>query len=253
QDITLTGNSANRAGIALANISLNATNGSISATGSSTNGNGVEFFGNNTLTAQQISVNGTSAYQNFDREEGGTNEPYGGRGVSIDGSITFTGDTTITGKGGSGAGVGITGISSLNFINSNAEINASNTGVKEDNYTGALAFIQFSDAMTDSTLNFGLQNSNLSINANSTYGAGMSGWNSAINKEDDNYNTTVSLSGTGNVIINATSQENHGFKNISINASGLNGTAALNGTSTNGSGVNLNDSHMTNVTVSGSS
>ncbi|ELO3154533.1 hypothetical protein QWS52_004836, partial [Escherichia coli] len=221
---------------------LTATNGSINLTGSSTNGTGTSLAGNSSWDATSITITGSSSHDapNID------DATVAGKGVHLYGDLTFTGNVAINGTAMTGAGVGLAAKVNLTFNNGTAVINGTNNGFTHDDpvYSAGIAdIIWIGD---DSTKNITLMNSDLTIDGHSQNAPGIGGWH------ESGAETKWNIFGYGNVTINASSVECDGLKNVSINASGLNGTTTLHGTSTNGSGVNLHGMTMTNVTISGS-
>ena len=277
-DINLTGNSQTGVGLYLGERNntntLTATNGSINLngvsetksaieirgsntltadninlTGNSTNGTGIDLDGNNSWTAANITITGCSSHTGLD-----TQGSLMGRGVYLHGDLTFTGNVAINGTANAGAGVGFSAQVNMTFNNGTAVINGTSTGIDISNgisnkviYGAGVADVVVTGENTQK--NITLLNSNLTINGHSHNAAGIAGWSDVKYEETTKWN----ISGNGNITINASSVEYDGFQNVVINASGLNGTTTLHGTSTNGSGVYLENMNMTNVTISGSS
>ncbi|HIA3424041.1 TPA: hypothetical protein ACWP5X_005679, partial [Escherichia coli] len=168
-----------------------------------------------------------------------------GRGIQLDGNLTFTGNVAINGTGEGGSGVALRTLVNLTFNNGTAVINGTSTGHSvNDIYTAGIGLHSYIGE-TDIT-NIILNNSNLTMNGHSQNAAGIGGWS------DSDTKTKWNISGNGNVTINGSSVEMDGFRTISINATGLNGSVALFGKSTNGSGVKITKTEMSNVTISGS-
>ncbi|HBH5166096.1 TPA: DUF1533 domain-containing protein, partial [Escherichia coli] len=168
-----------------------------------------------------------------------------GRGIQLDGNLTFTGNVAINGTGEGGSGVALRALVNLTFNNGTAVINGTSTGHSvNDIYTAGIGLHSYIGE-TDIT-NIILNNSNLTMNGHSQNAAGIGGWS------DSDTKTKWNISGNGNVTINGSSVEMDGFRTISINATGLNGSVALFGKSTNGSGVKITKTEMSNVTISGS-
>ncbi|HIA4165573.1 TPA: hypothetical protein ACWQCZ_005209, partial [Escherichia coli] len=241
-NINLTGNSTNGTGIDLQGTNtLNATNGSISLTGHSDDNIGVSLSGSNSWDATNITITGSSSWNGST----GSEDPYVGRGIQLDGNLTFTGNVAINGTGEGGSGVALRTLVNLTFNNGTAIINGTSTGHSvNDIYTAGIGLYSFVGE-TDIT-NIILNNSNLTMNGHSQNAAGIGGWS------DSDTKTKWNISGNGNVTINGSSVEMDGFRTISINATGLNGSVALFGKSTNGSGVKITKTEMSNVTISGS-
>ena len=269
-NINLTGNSTNGTGIDLqgtntltatsGNISLNgtaqsrwdgvriqgrsnitATNGSISLTGHSDANIGVSLSGSSSWDATNITITGSSSWNGSTASE----DVYVGRGIQLDGNLTFTGNVAINGTGEGGSGVALRALVNLTFNNGTAVINGTSTGHSvNDIYTAGIGLHSYIGE-TDIT-NIILNNSNLTMNGHSQNAAGIGGWS------DSDTKTKWNISGNGNVTINGSSVEMDGFRTISINATGLNGSVALFGKSTNGSGVKITKTEMSNVTISGS-
>ncbi|MFK9184711.1 hypothetical protein ACJEG2_25730, partial [Escherichia coli] len=177
-----------------------------------------------------------------------------GKGVYLHGDLTFTGNVAINGTANAGAGVGLSAQVNMTFNNGTAVINGTSTGIDISNgisnkvlYGAGVADVVLTGEKTQK--NITLLNSNLTINGHSHNAAGIAGWSDVKYEETTKWN----ISGNGNITINASSVEYDGFKDVIINASGLNGTTTLHGTSTNRSGVSLKNMNMTNVTISGSS
>ncbi|MDD8588358.1 filamentous hemagglutinin N-terminal domain-containing protein, partial [Escherichia coli] len=277
-NINLTGNSQKGVGLYLGErnntSTLTATNGSINLngvsetksaieirgyntltadninlTGNSTNGTGIDLDGNNSWTAANITITGCSSHTGLD-----TQGSWMGKGVHLHGDLTFTGNVAINGTANAGAGVGLSAKVNMTFNNGTAVINGTSTGIDISNgisnkviYGAGVADVVLTGENTQK--NITLLNSNLTINGHSHNAAGIAGWSDVKYEETTKWN----ISGNGNITINASSVEYDGFQNVVINASGLNGTTTLHGTSTNGSGVYLENMNMTNVTISGSS
>ncbi|EIW7962129.1 filamentous hemagglutinin N-terminal domain-containing protein, partial [Escherichia coli] len=217
----------------------------INLTGNSTNGTGIDLDGNNSWTAANITITGCSSHTGLD-----TKGALMGKGVYLHGDLTFTGNVAINGTANAGAGVGLSAQVNMTFNNGTAVINGTSTGIDISNkviYGAGVADVVWTGENTQK--NITLLNSNLTINGHSHNAAGIAGWSDVKYEETTKWN----ISGNGNITINASSVEYDGFKNVVINASGLNGTTTLHGTSTNGSGVYLGNMNMTNVTISGSS
>ncbi|HGU0742780.1 TPA: filamentous hemagglutinin N-terminal domain-containing protein, partial [Escherichia coli] len=221
----------------------------INLTGNSTNGTGIDLDGNNSWTAANITITGCSSHTGLD-----TQGSLMGRGVYLHGDLTFTGNVAINGTANAGAGVGFSAQVNMTFNNGTAVINGTSTGIDISNgisnkviYGAGVADVVVTGENTQK--NITLLNSNLTINGHSHNAAGIAGWSDVKYEETTKWN----ISGNGNITINASSVEYDGFQNVVINASGLNGTTTLHGTSTNGSGVYLENMNMTNVTISGSS
>ncbi|EMD4941725.1 filamentous hemagglutinin N-terminal domain-containing protein, partial [Escherichia coli] len=221
----------------------------INLTGNSTNGTGIDLDGNNSWTAANITITGCSSHTGLD-----TKGAWMGKGVHLHGDLTFTGNVAINGTANAGAGVGLSAKVNMTFNNGTAVINGTSTGIDISNgisnkviYGAGVADVVLTGENTQK--NITLLNSNLTINGHSHNAAGIAGWSDVKYEETTKWN----ISGNGNITINASSVEYDGFKNVVINASGLNGTTTLHGTSTNGSGVYLENMNMTNVTISGSS
>ncbi|HDS0142740.1 TPA: S-layer family protein, partial [Escherichia coli] len=264
-NINLTGNSTNGTGIDLqgtntltatsGNISLNgtaqsrwdgvriqgrsnitATNGSISLTGHSDANIGVSLSGSSSWDATNITITGSSSWNGSTASE----DVYVGRGIQLDGNLTFTGNVAINGTGEGGSGVALRTLVNLTFNNGTAVINGTSTGHSvNDIYTAGIGLHSY-EGETDIT-NIILNNSNLTMNGHSQNAAGIGGWS------DSDTKTKWNISGNGNVTINGSSVEMDGFRTISINATGLNGSVALFGKSTNGSGVKITKTEMSNV------
>ncbi|HCN9213523.1 TPA: S-layer family protein, partial [Escherichia coli] len=236
-------------GVRIQGSNITATNGSISLTGNSTNGTGIDLNGNNSWTAANITITGCSSHTGLD-----TQGSLMGKGVYLHGDLTFTGNVAINGTANAGAGVGLSAQVNMTFNNGTAVINGTSTGIDISNgisnkvlYGAGVADVVLTGEKTQK--NITLLNSNLTINGHSHNAAGIAGWSDVKYEETTKWN----ISGNGNITINASSVEYDGFKDVIINASGLNGTTTLHGTSTNRSGVSLKNMNMTNVTISGSS
>ncbi|HIH3561157.1 TPA: filamentous hemagglutinin N-terminal domain-containing protein, partial [Escherichia coli] len=240
--ISLTGNSTNGTGIDLQGTNtLTATNGSISLTGHSDANIGVSLSGSSSWDATNITITGSSSWNGSTASE----DVYVGRGIQLDGNLTFTGNVAINGTGEGGSGVALRALVNLTFNNGTAVINGTSTGHSvNDIYTAGIGLHSYIGE-TDIT-NIILNNSNLTMNGHSQNAAGIGGWS------DSDTKTKWNISGNGNVTINGSSVEMDGFRTISINATGLNGSVALFGKSTNGSGVKITKTEMSNVTISGS-
>ncbi|EHB4542135.1 filamentous hemagglutinin N-terminal domain-containing protein, partial [Escherichia coli] len=240
--ISLTGNGNYRRGIDIQGVNtLNASNGSISLTGHSDANIGVSLSGSSSWDATNITITGSSSWNGSTVSE----DVYVGRGIQLDGNLTFTGNVAINGTGEVGSGVALRTLVNLTFNNGTAIINGTSTGHSvNDIYTAGIGLHSYIGE-TDIT-NIILNNSNLTMNGHSQNAAGIGGWS------DSDTKTKWNISGNGNVTINGSSVEMDGFRTISINATGLNGSVALFGKSTNGSGVKITKTEMSNVTISGS-
>ncbi|EIQ5548107.1 hypothetical protein LVD56_004897, partial [Escherichia coli] len=228
---------------------LNASRGNITINGSTdtfyryySGVAAIAMNGNTTMTAGNISINGSST-----NDYVYTSELPSTRGIKFNGgNFTFTGNTTITGTAIVGSGVGFRKTNNITFNNGTAVINASNTGnlsLNDGYYAAFGASASLEDGVA--TINFTLNNANLSINGSSINGTGIAGF--------DNLDVNITISGTGNATINGTSSGQYGIAYMNVNASGLDGTVTLTGTSTNGTGVQLGNSHMDDVTITGTS
>ncbi|HCP4460037.1 TPA: S-layer family protein, partial [Escherichia coli] len=220
---------------------ITATNGSISLTGHSDANIGVSLSGSSSWDATNITITGSSSWNG----SAVSGDVYVGRGIQLDGNLTFTGNVAINGTGEGGSGVALRTLVNLTFNNGTAIINGTSTGHSvNDIYTAGIGLHSYIGE-TDIT-NIILNNSNLTMNGHSQNAAGIGGWS------DSHTKTKWNISGNGNVTINGSSVEMDGFRTISINATGLNGSVALFGKSTNGSGVKITKTEMSNVTISGS-
>ncbi|HAF2404754.1 TPA: filamentous hemagglutinin N-terminal domain-containing protein, partial [Salmonella enterica] len=219
---------------------LTASNGNISITGTANQGTGTLLRGDHNLNASYITINGSTSY---------SGDHTANSGIYLKGNLTFTGNTTFNGKANTSSGVMFSyGTNSLTFNNGTVVFNASNTGRDNHNHNhdSAIGFDLY-DWNYNNKLDIILNNSNLTMNAHSNKSPGMA-WGNA----DPNYTGLVNVSGTGNFTINASSNVSMGFAYASVSASGLNGTATLNGSSVNGGpGVLIHNSHMTNMTITG--
>ncbi|HAZ3553727.1 TPA: hypothetical protein J1Z12_004587, partial [Escherichia coli] len=267
QDISLTGNASIQTGVLLNNATLNATQGNITLNGSSsgkysvwdnTHGNygaGITLAGNTSLNASHIVLNATNTNQ-----EKGFDSYNNAAGLMILGcsTISFTGNTAINTQSENGSGIyfktngGQSLISTLKFNNGTATINAtSNAAVpvndKDSEYYSAITF-DYWEGPTLSHAVFDLNNSNLSITATSANTSGIAG--------NDGYpqKSSLTFQGTGNVSINASGKEG-GIKDLQVNNTNLSGSTTITGSSTgsssNGTGVGLTNSTLSNTTITG--
>ncbi|EJQ8081613.1 hypothetical protein N0O52_004947, partial [Escherichia coli] len=224
---------------------LNASRGNITISGNNTGYNNyysgadsIAMTGNISMTAANISINGSTSNSTATTGQfiGST------KGIHFEGgNFTFTGNTTITGTAIVGPGVGFRHTNNISFNNGTAVINASNTGNITSVGGYVAAFGGTAPNYGNNTINFTLQNANLSINASSINGRGIAG--------TGGINSTINISGTGNASLNGTSNNSAGIAYIDVNASGLNGTATMTGTSTNDTGVLLQNNNLNNVTI----
>ncbi|HAO2825418.1 TPA: filamentous hemagglutinin N-terminal domain-containing protein, partial [Escherichia coli] len=268
-NISLTGNSTNQIGIDIQGVNtLNVSNGSINLTGNSQKSAGLQLKGTNTLTASNgsisltghsdanigVSLSGSSSWDATNITITGSSswngssynaDVYAGRGIQLEGNFTFTGNVAINGTGEAGAGVALRALVNLTFNNGTAVINGTSTG-RSVNYIYTSGIGDHAYIGETGIKNIILNNSNLTLNGHSQNAAGIGGWSNGVTK------TKWNISGNGNVTINGSSVGMDGFRTISINATGLNGSVALFGKSTNGSGVNITKTEMSNVTISGS-
>ncbi|ENN3860796.1 filamentous hemagglutinin N-terminal domain-containing protein, partial [Escherichia coli] len=248
---------------------LNATKGNITLNGSSNgSSNGVSIRGNNNLTANggNIIINGSTNGSGYYYDGVSGIDIAGNTGMTADninihgssltnysstdvvnltkgiifhgGNFIFTGNTSVTGSALKGAGVSFRYGNNITFNNGTAVINASNDGVMVAAGYGASFGLNSWTTDTQRNLTVNLNNSNLSINANSTNGFGAGGF--------DDANLNIAVSGKGNFSLNATSQNAGGIAYLDVNASGLNGTATMTGTSTNYIGVLLHNNNLNN-------
>ncbi|EHM4565887.1 hypothetical protein KGH42_004896, partial [Escherichia coli] len=231
---------------------LNATRGNITINGS-TDGNfiynqgvdAIAMTGNTTMTAANISINGSGLNGSIPNNNTAAWGVSVTKGINFEGgNFTFTGNTTITGTAIIGSGVGFRKTNNITFNNGTAVINASNTGNPSDANAYYAAFGASSATEDRKTIiNITLNNTNLSINANSINGSGILGFT--------NLDSNITISGTGNASLNGTSQNRVGIAYFDVNASGLNGTVTLTGSSTNDSGVLLKNNHLDNIIITG--
>ncbi|ENC1974585.1 hypothetical protein ABKE18_004609, partial [Escherichia coli] len=223
------------------NVTLNASNGSISLQGTANNETGVHLQGG-TFAARNISITGQSADANISSTAG--------KGVHLNGNLTFDGNTAIHGTGNLAAGVQLNA-EEIQFKNGTATITGDNTGKSGDfvdsGYAAAIAVPQGFNVNHTTTIT--LKNSNLTITAKSEQGPGMTGGNNDTGRWSHN---KIVFSGQGNV--NVTSSGGYyGYSDLSMDASGLNGSARLHGTSVNNAGVKLTNTNMNNITIIGKS
>ncbi|EJN3231979.1 filamentous hemagglutinin N-terminal domain-containing protein, partial [Escherichia coli] len=239
-------NTGNASGVYLNGTNtLNATKGNITINGSTEGFSiwnygvaGITMLGNATMTAANISINGSGLNERVARLPDT-------KGISFEGgNFTFTGNTTITGTAIAGPGVGFANTNNITFNNGTAVINASNTGNRtQDNGYGAAFGTTSATEDKKTIINITLNNTNLSINASSINGAGIGGL--------PDLDSNITISGTGNATINGTSREYYGILFMNVSGSGLNGTVTLTGTSTNSTGVALGNNHLDNVAITG--
>ncbi|HBB9854886.1 TPA: hypothetical protein JLV34_004681, partial [Escherichia coli] len=216
-------------------------NGSISLTGHSDDNIGVSLSGSSSWDATNITITGSSSWNGSSHEADGSV----GKGIQLEGDFTFTGNVAINGTGEAGTGVALRALVNLTFNNGTAVINGTSTG-RSVNYIYTAGIAEHAYAGETGIKNIILNNSNLTINGHSQDADGIAGFSHGLTK------TKWNISGNGNVTINGSSVGRDGFRNISINATGLNGSVALFGKSTNGNGVKIVKTEMSNVTISGS-
>lgn len=263
--ISVTGNSSRiQNAVHLRNTDLNASQGNISISGWSdyaeriagAYGGGSVLLHDVNMTADNILINATNTNTTTSTGSDYNDSMYRGAAMYLVGNLTFTGNTAINATAGSGAAIQF-GISTayaantlnMTFINGNATINASNkglSGISTERYQAAIAKDAWNHHMI--TVNTQLHNANLTIDAVSENNPGIHAWGESYPEDIWNF------SGTGNVSITGTSSNHNGIHYVNINASGLNGTTTLTGIACgSGTGVNLGNSHLTNVTVTGES
>ncbi|HGD7532475.1 TPA: filamentous hemagglutinin N-terminal domain-containing protein, partial [Escherichia coli] len=223
------------------NVTLNASNGNISLQGAANNNIAVYLQGG-TFAARNISITGQSTDANVSSTAG--------KGVHLNGNLTFDGNTAIHGTGNLSAGVQLDA-ERIQFNNGTATITGDNTGKSGDfensGYAAAIAVPQGFNVNHTTTIT--LKNSNLTITAKSEQGPGMIGGNNDTGRWSHN---KIVFSGQGNV--NVTSSGGYyGYSDLSMDASQLNGSASLHGTSVNNAGVKLTNTIMNNITIIGES
>ena len=223
------------------NVTLNASKGNISMTGT-TNNNIAVYLQGGTFAARNISITGQSTDANVSSTAG--------KGVHLNGNLTFDGNTAIHGTGNLSAGVQLDA-ERIQFNNGTATITGDNTGKSGDfensGYAAAIAVPQGFNVNHTTTIT--LKNSNLTITAKSEQGPGMTGGNNDTGRWSHN---KIVFSGQGNV--NVTSSGGYyGYSDLSMDASQLNGSASLHGTSVNNAGVKLTNTIMNNITIIGES
>ncbi|HFY9780230.1 TPA: hypothetical protein ACIGP9_004820, partial [Escherichia coli] len=231
------------------NVTLNASNGNISLQGAANNQTGVHLQGG-TFAARNISITGQSTDARFLSDANTNSMSSVGKGVHLNGNLTFDGNTAIHGTGNLAAGVQLDA-ERIQFNNGTATITGNNTGKGGDfggsTYTAAIAVpVGWNWNKTTTIV---LQNSNLTMTAKSEQGPGMIGGNNDTGRWSQN---KIVFSGQGNV--NVTSSGGYyGYSDLSMDASGLNGSARLHGTSVNNAGVKLTNTNMNNITIIGES
>ncbi|HIA3153895.1 TPA: filamentous hemagglutinin N-terminal domain-containing protein, partial [Escherichia coli] len=267
-NITIDGNVSNiESAVFFRDVTLNASKGNISIRGTSDYAarhnaafqGGTVWLYNTNMTAQNIDINATN-----------TNAALGdtyiyGDALYLAGNLTFTGNTTINATANRGAAIlfGSTttygpSILNMTFSNGSVVMNATNNGTTGGGTTGggtpgtspdaeAYKSAISSDLWSKNPVhvNISLSNSNLTICASSENADGIYG---------SNINSFWNITGTGNASITGISQHGNGvsLKNLNINASGLNGTTTVSGIAKgNGNGVDISNSTLINVTVSG--
>uniref|UniRef100_UPI003D9A7B7E beta strand repeat-containing protein n=1 Tax=Escherichia coli TaxID=562 RepID=UPI003D9A7B7E len=183
--ISLTGNSTNGTGLQLSNgtNTLNATNGSISLTGNSTNGTGLFLGGNKTLSASN-------------------------------GSINLTGSST--------SGVGLY----LGERNSTNAFTATNGSINLNGVSVAKSAIEIRGNNT-------LTADNINLTGNSTKSFGIDA--------QDGANTLNATNGSINLTGNSTNGTGLQLNNGTNTLNATNGSINLTGNSTNGTGLQLNN------------
>ncbi|EJH1462494.1 filamentous hemagglutinin N-terminal domain-containing protein, partial [Escherichia coli] len=128
-----TGNNQHSNGVKISgNSTLAVSNGSITVTGNASGIwayykgiSGILMSGNISMTANNISINGSTNNTNSDPNPAGLTKAVFFSG----GTFQFTGNTSVTGKSIVGLGVGVVHNNYFTFNNGTAAINASNTGV----------------------------------------------------------------------------------------------------------------------------
>ena len=223
------------------NVTLNASKGNISMTGTANNNTAVYLRGG-TFAARNISITGQSADANVSSTAG--------KGVHLNGNLTFDGNTAIHGTGNLSAGVQLDA-ERIQFNNGTATITGDNTGKSGDfedsTYASAIAVSVKNNQ--NKTSNIVLTNSDLTITATSKQGPGMMGGNNDTGRWTHN---TIVFSGQGNVSV-ASNGGYYGYSDLSMDASQLNGSAKLHGISVNYAGVKLTNTNMNNITIIGAS
>ncbi|HEM0058762.1 TPA: filamentous hemagglutinin N-terminal domain-containing protein, partial [Escherichia coli] len=261
-NITASNNSAYNV-LILNNSNISAVNGSIYINASSAgsmsyylpgNANGTaSLLGNLSLLADNITINAKNDATITNKNNLFSDALY------IRGNISFTGNTTIVAESQSGSGI-IFGVSSvyntnppvnLTFTNGTVNINATSHSQAVDTAYSAIAMDDWRDVnagrYVSSHVNVILNNSDLTIDANSDTSYGISG------KYYEGYTGSVlNISGTGNVSINSSSTEGDGIYGLYINNTNLNGSTYISGESVNGSGVNISGA-LIDTTVTGTS
>ncbi len=231
------------------NVTLNASKGNISMTGTANNNIAVHLQGG-TFAARNISITGQSTDARFLSNDYTNDMSSVGKGVHLNGRLTFDGNTAIHGTGNLAAGV-LLDAERIQFNNGTATITGNNTGKGGDfggsTYTAAIAVPVGWN--WNKTTTIALENSNLTITAKSEQGPGMIGGNNDSGRWSQN---KIVFSGQGNVSVTS-SGGYYGYSDLSMDASTLNGSASLHGTSVNNAGVKLTNTIMNNITIIGKS
>ena len=230
------------------NVTLNASNGNISMTGTASRT--AVYLQGGTFAARNISITGQSTDARFLSNDYTNDMSSVGKGVHLNGSLTFDGNTAIHGTGNLAAGVQLDA-ERIQFNNGTATITGNNTGKGGDfggsTYTAAIAVPVGWN--WNKTTTIALKNSNLTITAKSEQGPGMIGGNNDSGRWSQN---KIVFSGQGNVSVTS-SGGYYGYSDLSMDASTLNGSASLHGTSVNNAGVKLTNTIMNNITIIGKS
>ncbi|WP_249531649.1 beta strand repeat-containing protein, partial [Escherichia coli] len=247
-NIKLSGRGKNGYGIRQLNSTLRALN-NINLTGTAGNQTAVYLQGG-TFAARNISITGQSTDARFLSDDYTNDMSSVGKGVHLNGRLTFDGNTAIHGTGNLAAGV-LLDAERIQFNNGTATITGNNTGKGGDfggsTYTAAIAVPVGWN--WNKTTTIALENSNLTITAKSEQGPGMIGGNNDSGRWSQN---KIVFSGQGNVSVTS-SGGYYGYSDLSMDASTLNGSASLHGTSVNNAGVKLTNTIMNNITIIGKS
>ncbi|OSK88090.1 filamentous hemagglutinin N-terminal domain-containing protein, partial [Escherichia coli] len=258
------------AGVKTAWVNLNFNNGNVVINASSENGRGIGFFGaasynvpyftnvNVTLNNSVLNINSSGAAGGFG-------------GIANIGSqsylnITGTGDVNINGSAtGNGHGIGRV-ILNVSTVNGTVHLNGtSNTGSgvdlgSESNISGAHVTITGNSNTGSGVLLYGNASAtNTTINGTSNTGAGVSILGDS-NVAGSNISGSSDGRGNGIFIGNGTATNGSGA-NLTLNGSSVNGTGVqigsgdrenlnVTGSSTNGTGVNI-IGNVTNGTITG--
>ena len=248
-DITLTGSSDTGSGVVIRNATLNASigdialNGAVNSTyvatgGSQRYGGGVVLTGDNNFDGKNINVNGSA--QSGDTRVAGVVFHN-----NVESNLNVSGNLSIQGDGNNVAGVNVV----YRDVNINMASGALNINGVSTNSSGVF-FSGVHGQYATTKLNVNLNNSDFTLSGNGGSG-GVTGYT-----YQNQFISGISVQGKGNVTITGNSTDNDGVALHRLDNSNLTGMLKVDGFSENGNGVvaSLNsDWHLQNAVITGTS